>query len=489
MSMPQNNTSRASFVLTASLLTAMAAGMGWGIRGQYGHESGAMIAGTLASLTLIMLFVPFAMSLGAARAAAMMTVGIGIGGTMTYGQTVGLTHDQDMVGNWEALRWGMLGLSIKGGLWIGFAGAFLGMGMGGVRYRPIEMLFLLLTLIGLIYLGLWCLNSPFDLANKQLPRIYFSGSYYFHPDKVDLKPRREVWGGLLFALIGLTIYTGAIRRDSLGFRMAIVGFIAGGLGFPGGQCLQAFHSWNAEMFKTGMLSQVKAFGYFNWWNMMETTFGLIFGAVLAFGLWLNRAHIHIDKIESKVSLTPTVEVALIVAHTSLLLSSEFLRLPGYGAIVSYYTDLGIFMCVLPLVGIVGGRLWPYVHLLPIVAAPICGKQLRNLVYAAEPVYSIEVGWVLFAMVPIGITLIAAAYLIAASNRMQFARVFAAIALLVTTWLYFGMNTFFFQFAWPWDRWTGRTPNQLIFAVCAICLTGAAIRSLLKRTAANTETPS
>ncbi len=32
------------------LLTAMAGAMGWGIRGQYGHETGAMIAGVLVSL-------------------------------------------------------------------------------------------------------------------------------------------------------------------------------------------------------------------------------------------------------------------------------------------------------------------------------------------------------------------------------------------------------------------------------------------------------
>ncbi|MFO0941127.1 MAG: hypothetical protein U0930_10195 [Pirellulales bacterium] len=29
----------------AILFPALAAGMGWGIRGQYGHESGAMISG------------------------------------------------------------------------------------------------------------------------------------------------------------------------------------------------------------------------------------------------------------------------------------------------------------------------------------------------------------------------------------------------------------------------------------------------------------
>jgi hypothetical protein len=35
------------------LFGALAGGMGWGIRGQYGHETGAMIAGLLVSLVLV----------------------------------------------------------------------------------------------------------------------------------------------------------------------------------------------------------------------------------------------------------------------------------------------------------------------------------------------------------------------------------------------------------------------------------------------------
>ena len=34
------------------MFSALAGGMGWGIRGQYGHETGAMIAGVLVSLTV-----------------------------------------------------------------------------------------------------------------------------------------------------------------------------------------------------------------------------------------------------------------------------------------------------------------------------------------------------------------------------------------------------------------------------------------------------
>ena len=105
---------------------AMAGGMAWGIRGQYGHETGAMLAGLLVSLVLVALLCPRASLIGAARAVALATVAMGFGGSMTYGQTVGLTHDPGLVGNWAALGWGMLGLAIKGGLWIGFAGASWG---------------------------------------------------------------------------------------------------------------------------------------------------------------------------------------------------------------------------------------------------------------------------------------------------------------------------------------------------------------------------
>src|SRR5688572_16755082 len=79
--------------LRAVALGAMAGGMGWGIRGQYGHETGAMIAGVLIGFVVVLLFIPRATSLRGARAVAMTALGISFGGSMTYGQTVGLTHD------------------------------------------------------------------------------------------------------------------------------------------------------------------------------------------------------------------------------------------------------------------------------------------------------------------------------------------------------------------------------------------------------------
>ncbi len=73
----------------AMLFTALAGGLGWGIRGQYGHETGAMLAGLLVALVLVYLFGYQLSSLSAARAVALATVAIGFGGSMTYGQTLG----------------------------------------------------------------------------------------------------------------------------------------------------------------------------------------------------------------------------------------------------------------------------------------------------------------------------------------------------------------------------------------------------------------
>jgi hypothetical protein len=110
----------------------MAGGMGWGIRGQYGHETGAMIAGVLASLVLVFLHCPRVPILPAARAVAFSTIAMGTGGSMTYGQTIGLTQNQAVIGNWGAWCWGMLGLGVKGAIWMGFAGLLLGMQRGGL---------------------------------------------------------------------------------------------------------------------------------------------------------------------------------------------------------------------------------------------------------------------------------------------------------------------------------------------------------------------
>ncbi|MCA9212909.1 MAG: hypothetical protein KDB27_07590, partial [Planctomycetales bacterium] len=379
--------SSVGLLIASVVLTAAAAGMGWGIRGQYGHETGAMIAGALASITLVMLYIPNATSLAAARAAAMMTVAIGIGGQMTYGQTVGLTHDSNLIGNWEALQWGMIGLGIKGAVWIGFGGLFLGMGLSSAKYRPFDMFVLFVVMFGLMFLGIWLLNSPYAPSAKEIPWIYFSDNWYFEPDQ-DLSPRRETWGGLLLALLGAGCYAFFVRRDRLALRMLLVGMLAGGLGFPGGQSVQAFANWNREMFTEGALAPYNEyFSYFNWWNMMETTFGCIFGAVLAAGVWFN-ARLISPPDDDEIALHPIFEIVVVAVHLLLVMFSEFIDTDTLSegsmlAKVELYTDYGILMTALPLFCIVGGRIAPYLFLLVVVPAPIAGKTILNLVFQSQ----------------------------------------------------------------------------------------------------------
>lgn len=447
---------------------ALAGGLGWGIRGQYGHETGAMVAGLLVGLALAVLFCRHAPALLTARAVAWFTIAIGFGGSMTYGQTVGLTHDAPLVGNWAALGWGMLGLGIKGAIWIGFAGVFLGMGLSGVRYRPGELLFVMLGLLGLCALGIRLLNEPFDPANKLLPTIYFSDSWYWEPNS-DLKPRREIWGGLLFALAGLIAYAGWSRRDALGVRLACWGMVGGAIGFPLGQSLQAYHAWNLDLFRNGWWARFDPL--INWWNFMETTFGAVMGAALGLGLWLNRNRIDLRPEESSALLPSTVEWLLVATHVALLIAAEFLSVPW----VNTLYDFGLLLGFIPIVAVSGGRWWPYLLILPITALPIAAKTLRQLAYR-ETGSSVLAGWSHYLILPIAFTTVLALFFARIERQNREAGSFLCPVLLTATWLYFGLNYAFFHFPWPWTPWTYRTPNAIVFTLCAIALTILAWRS-------------
>ncbi len=449
------------------LFAAMAGGMAWGIRGQYGHETGAMIAGLLVGLVLALSFRPQGNAMSVARAVAWCTVAMGFGGSMTYGQTVGLTHDAALVGHWDALGWGMLGLAIKGGIWIGFAGIFLGMGLGGVRYGTREMTLVMSGLLVLFALGIWVLNEPFDPANKILPKLYFSDDWRWEPD-AQLKPRRELWGGLLFALLGLFAYVGWRRREGLAWRLGGWGVLGGALGFPMGQCLQAYHAWNLDYFRSGAWAKIDPL--LNWWNFMETTFGAVMGAMLGLGLWLNRRRIAAMREEHETPMPSVVEWSLLAIHLSMLVGVEFFSVRWIDALYDY----GLILGFIPAVAVAGARWWPYLVMLPITAIPIAGKTLRRLA-SLENSIAPWLGWLFYVVLPLAAVTAAAIFFARTSAKSRPAESFLRPVLLLTAWLYFGLNYAFFHFPWPWATWTTRTPNSLVYIVCVLGLTVAALR--------------
>lgn len=461
------------------LLCGMAGGMGWGIRGQYGHQTGAMIAGVLVGLTLILLFGQRWSALRGARVAACLTLGVSVGGSMTYGQTIGLTQDAELIGNWSALGWGMLGLFLKGAIWIALAGLLLGMAAGRVRYTPGELAGLMACAIFLRFWGIGWLNEPYVPEDKLLPTIYFSDDWDWEPT-VELKPRRELWGGLLLAWAALTAYARWVRGDVLAFRLALIGFISGGLGFSLGQCIQATHAWNPQWFEQGLLSGISP--YINWWNMMEISFGAIFAAGLALGVWLWQDWLEVEQGTGEPSwanrhersrhesggLSPVQEGLLGMVHVAAVVSWSF----GSNTSLGAFAGIGYTMILLPLLAVASGRYWPYLQLFPIVLIPIAGKTLRRLCYESEQLPP-ATGWWLIVIIPLSLAVLAT-WLGARYSLRHSARGLAGWALPGAAALYFGLNYAFFEFPWPWGTWTTRTPSGLIFSACLAGLCWGAV---------------
>jgi hypothetical protein len=361
----------------------------------------------------------------------------------------------------------MLGLFVKGGVWIGLAGAFFGMGLSRERYRPLEMSILGLTMVTLMFLGRYLLNEPFDPAQRQLPATYFSDHWHWEPDKVDMEPRPERWGGLLFALFGLVLYLTVVKRDGLARNLAIFGALFGGLGFALGQSLQAYHAWNLDAFRSGPWAPIDP--YVNWWNMMEITFGLVLGLGLGLGVWLNRGLVDPGGVDDPVELSPQADWLCVVLHLIALVGWSFV---GYAAF-SDYAGHAVTVAIVPMIATVGGRYFPYMFALPMLALPIAGKTLRQLSYQTDQIPVLP-GWLYYVVAPMLIMLAAAWWLARRGRRGQSGRTFSRWALCLATWFYFVLNFAFFEYPWPWRAPTGRSISAAIFTLCAVTLTVGAL---------------
>lgn len=100
-------------------LAALSLSIGWGIRGNFGHEYGAMIPGALTAIVLCLLSgradwrarLPYFAFFGA--------LGWGFGGSMSYMQVVSYTHS----GHLASQYYGFFGVFVIGFLWAAMGGA------------------------------------------------------------------------------------------------------------------------------------------------------------------------------------------------------------------------------------------------------------------------------------------------------------------------------------------------------------------------------
>lgn len=215
--------------------------LGWGLRGFIGGGPfGAMIPGAMVALTLCWLYPRRDVAMIAAFAA----VGVGIGGEMTYGQTVGFIVKAD------TFWWGFLGLALKGGIWGALAGPVIVLGM---TPRPMRVLSAGVVMALATAAGWKFINEP--------KLIYFS-------NLLD-RPRPEIWAGFLLAAVALVAYLAKQGQLQPALRFSLAGFAGGFIGFGFGGAIQGL----GRIFTPDLK--------LHWWKYMEFFFGFCFGWALA----------------------------------------------------------------------------------------------------------------------------------------------------------------------------------------------------------------
>ena len=218
------------------LLSAFLMSIGWALRGSIGGGPlGAMIPGALWAIGIA-----YQRKWTAGQASffvGLSALAIGLGGQMTYGQTIGLLREPD------TRLWGLLGLTLKGAIWGLLGGAVMSLAL----LMPKRPLTISLVLMVATQLGWQFVNQP--------KLIYFSNRV--------IKPREEIWAGLGLSALALILL---LRRPVI-YRLAGYGALGGAIGFGAGS----------------LFNLVPVAG-FPGWKMMEFSFGFVLGTLLHFAV-------------------------------------------------------------------------------------------------------------------------------------------------------------------------------------------------------------
>ena len=255
------------------LMLFIAGSYGWAVRGTtLGKETGAMLPGALLGILCAwfsgsaLLWENFWIFCAAGA------LGMFVGGTETYGETIGLVVSANLKPT-PALRRGYAGLALKGLLWFGIAGAFLGIAFtaaAGSVYEAKDFFLLFAPMPFLWAAGVALFNRPHRPQEGRLPKIYFS------------KTRVEVWGGMVCMLLALLVFL-LVKGDTFALYLCVGGAAGGTLGWVLG----------IRLFHRSLYPKPKR--WIEGWKLMENTLGaagfLGIGAGFLLGYPLLREHI------------------------------------------------------------------------------------------------------------------------------------------------------------------------------------------------------
>lgn len=234
-------------LLPSLIITGMALGTAWAVRGQFGHEHGAAWAGGVGCLTVLLLSGRKDWMRVAFNATLAGAVGWGLGGMMSYGQLVGYGRSTDF-GN---VYYGLLSLFVVGALYGFVGGGLFGISLSNTPDRkPIS----------------W----PRIITEMTVGGIIF---YFFLIEQFGwlmTPPRDEHWGACVGMAAAICWYM--VRQEmKSALRVALITGFGAGIGFAFGNFLQVI----------GHVLQWK----FNFWNVMEYSLGFCGGASMAYAVF------------------------------------------------------------------------------------------------------------------------------------------------------------------------------------------------------------
>lgn len=105
-------------MIRAAILVGLSLSIGWGVRGNFGHEYGAMLPGALAALAGVLVFGQRDWLNRLGYFPLFGALGWAFGGSISYMQVIAYTHS----GHWPSVVYGFSGLFVIGFLWAAMGG-------------------------------------------------------------------------------------------------------------------------------------------------------------------------------------------------------------------------------------------------------------------------------------------------------------------------------------------------------------------------------
>ncbi|MGO8720593.1 MAG: hypothetical protein ACLQMO_15475 [Acidobacteriaceae bacterium] len=294
-------------------MTALSVSIGWGIRGQFGHEYGAALAGALGGMVLALMSGREDWRRRVLFFAVFGAIGFGFGGSMSYMKDIGYAHSSDPA----TVLYGFACIFVLGFIWAAPAGAgialpvyldreqltkffvplcsvfaawylqdvFCSLVWGGkdVPWFPFFVEYgMNAILAALVAIGFFVFRRKYWGVGTLLilyMAIGWWAGYLLFITLLQLRmnpPREETWASCLGLVLGILACCWQKRLGGIAFATLGVGFL-GGIGFSLGTAVKLL------VMSSGLTT--------NWHSIMEQTQGFFLGTALAiiFAMLIRRA--------------------------------------------------------------------------------------------------------------------------------------------------------------------------------------------------------